>query len=155
MTRVKRKTAKKTAKPKPRKIPKKTAKPKPRKIPQPNGKGALYAGGVPGNKGGGRPSLAFKQWCESLLDDPKCRTEVERILCNREHPAFAQMFRTIADRAHGKADQTVKVKHSLDEAAKELQDILARGFARRAERENLIAGSQQITMPGTQPMIVT
>jgi hypothetical protein len=30
-------------------------KPMPALIPQPNGHGALYAGGVPGNKGGGRP----------------------------------------------------------------------------------------------------
>jgi phage terminase small subunit len=46
--------------------------------------------------------------------------------------------------------KTVKVKHSLDEAARELQDILARGFARKAERENLLAGGQQFgtAMPG-------
>jgi phage terminase small subunit len=34
--------------------------------------------------------------------------------------------------------KTVRVKHSLDEAAKELQDILSRGFARRAERDRLL-----------------
>ena len=30
-------------------------------IPQPNGKGALLSGGVPGNKGGGRPSSAIRE----------------------------------------------------------------------------------------------
>lgn len=46
--------------------------------------------------------------------------------------------------------KTVKVKHSLDEAARELQDLLSRGFARKAERESLIAGGQQFgtAMPG-------
>jgi hypothetical protein len=130
-------------KPRPkRKTAKKTAKPKPRKIPQPNGKGALYAGGVPGNKGGtGRPSLLFKAWCEAILDDPKCRKQVEAILRDKTHAAFAQMFRTVADRAHGKADQTVRVKHSLDEAARELQEILDRGLIRKQEREHFLGAS--------------
>jgi hypothetical protein len=39
-----------------KKTPKKSAKANmPALIPQPNGKGALLAGGIPGNKGGGRP----------------------------------------------------------------------------------------------------
>jgi phage terminase small subunit len=55
----------------------------------------------------------------------------------------------------GMFSKTIKVKHSLDEAAKELHDILGRGFARKQQRESLIAGGQQIQTPGTQPLIVT
>jgi hypothetical protein len=46
-----------------RKVAKKTAKKTPKLpalIPQPNGKGALLAGGLPGNKGGGRPPDAIR-----------------------------------------------------------------------------------------------
>lgn len=32
-----------------------TDKPMPELVPRPNGAGALYRGGVPGNRGGGRP----------------------------------------------------------------------------------------------------
>lgn len=37
--------------------------------------------------------------------------------------------------------KTVRVKHSLDEAARELQDILNRGFARKYERQTLLGAS--------------
>lgn len=37
-------------------------------IPQPNGRGAIYRGGVPGNKGGGRPPHAIRDNFRALLD---------------------------------------------------------------------------------------
>src|SRR4051812_6038735 len=55
----------------------------------------------------GRPPNEFKQWCKGLLDDPKCRTQVEEILNDKKHPAFPTMFRIIADRAHGKPPESV------------------------------------------------
>jgi phage terminase small subunit len=45
--------------------------------------------------------------------------------------------------------KTVRVKHSLDEAARELKEILDRGIARKQEREQLLA------TPGIQPLVVT
>ena len=76
-------------------------------IPQEHG-GALLAGGVPGNKGGtGRPSLEFKEWCASLLDDPEVRAEAEAVLKDKKHPAFKAMFAEVADRAKGKAAQSI------------------------------------------------
>jgi hypothetical protein len=66
---------------------------------------------------GGRPPLEFKEWCKGLLDDSKNRTQVEEILSDKAHPAYATMFRTIADRAHGKAKEhvTLEVSTSIAE----------------------------------------
>lgn len=69
---------------------------------------------VPGAGGGaqpgaGRPKNEFKEWCAGLLDDKKNRKQVEEILSDKNHPAYATMFRTIADRAHGKPKETIDV----------------------------------------------
>jgi phage terminase small subunit len=50
--------------------------------------------------------------------------------------------------------KTVKVKHSLDEAARELKEILDRGITRKYERETLVAGGQQLGT-ATSGVIVT
>lgn len=56
-------------KPKRRKSAKKSAKPRPALIVQPNGRGALYAGGVPGNEGGtGRPPSVIRDRFREALD---------------------------------------------------------------------------------------
>lgn len=46
---------------------KKTAKPA--LIRQPNGKGALYAGGVPGNRGGRKPKSAIREQLLDVVED--------------------------------------------------------------------------------------
>jgi hypothetical protein len=49
------------------KTPNKTAKPA--LVPQPNGRGAIYAGGVPGNVGGtGRPPSVIRERCRGSFD---------------------------------------------------------------------------------------
>lgn len=45
-------------------------------IPQPGGRGALYAGGVPGNKGGGRQSSAFL----AALHDIPARARIPEVV---------------------------------------------------------------------------
>jgi hypothetical protein len=37
-----------------------------------------------------------------LLSDPKCERAVSTILQNAKHPAFASMWRTVAERGYGK-----------------------------------------------------
>ena len=80
------------------KTAKKTAKPA--KIRQPNGKGALYAGGVPGNKGGtGRPPNWLRDYCDELLARPETKEQVEEILDNKNHPAFPTIWKACGDRS--------------------------------------------------------
>ena len=76
-----------------------------------------------GVKGKGRPPNWLKDWCDELLASEKSKAAVEKILSDRDHPAFAVMWRTVADRAHGKPEQSVKhsgtvnVEHLLLERA--------------------------------------
>lgn len=87
----------------------KSAKAKPDLIPQPHG-GALLSGGVPGNKGGtGRPPNWLKDWCDDLLANPEAKKQVEAILKDRDHSAYASMWKAVADRAHGKPRESVDV----------------------------------------------
>lgn len=97
---------KKGAKKAPAKTAKKTAKP--RKVPQPNGRGALYAGGVPGNKGG-RPPNEHREWCQRLVSSRESEEAVQAVLGNPQHPAFAAMWKAVTDRAYGKASQSLEV----------------------------------------------
>lgn len=87
----------------------------PAKVPQPHG-GALLTGGVPGNKGGtGRPPEWLREWCDDLLASKEAKAQVEAILKDNGHPAYATMWRAVADRAAGKpkerVEHTGEVKH--------------------------------------------
>lgn len=87
-----------------------SAKPSARKgVPQPHG-GMLVpgAGGGP-QPGSGRPPNEFKEWCKALLDDATNREQVEKILGDKDHPAFKEMWKAIADRAHGKPKEHVQL----------------------------------------------
>ena len=80
-------------------------------IPGLNG-GRLNAGGTPGNSGGkkgrsGRRPEWLREFCDDLLASPKCKAQVKAILADKDHPAFATMWKAVAERAHGKADQNV------------------------------------------------
>ena len=73
-----------------------------------HGHGRLLVGGVKGHRGaGGRPPNWLKDFCDDLLADSKCKTQVKAILQDKDHPAFATMWSRVAERAHGKAEQTV------------------------------------------------
>jgi len=92
-----------------RKTAKKTAKPKPRKIRQPKGKGALYAGGVPGNKGGGRPLDAFKAMCQRLASREETERAVDRILRNQNHPAFMGALKWATEHGYGQPRAAIEL----------------------------------------------
>lgn len=77
--------------------------------PKTNG-GRLYAGGVPGHRGGGgRPPNWLKQFCDDLLADPKVQDVVRRALYGEEIPATTvALWRAAADRAQGKPKEFVE-----------------------------------------------
>ena len=56
----------------------------------------------------GRKPDWIKDFCDDLLADPKCKAQVRAILRNKDHPAFATMWKAAGDRAYGKADQKVE-----------------------------------------------
>lgn len=78
------------------------------KVPQAHG-GALNAGGTPGNAGGGRPPNWLRDFCDDLLASEACKKQVEEILADKEHPAFATMWKAAGDRAKGKPAQSIDV----------------------------------------------
>jgi hypothetical protein len=59
----------------------------------------------PGAPNAGRPRKAYVDWCREVLRDPKVEKAVEGVLKSGKHRHFAQMYRTISDRAHGKPVQ--------------------------------------------------
>ena len=86
-----------------------TESPKPPKRVPAHGNGALFVGGVPGNKGGtGRPPNWLREWCDALLADPLAKKQVEEILKDKDHSAFSSMWKAVADRAHGKPKELVE-----------------------------------------------
>lgn len=90
------------------------AKPDPETAPQTplrkpkHGHGALLAGGKPGNKGGGRKPDWLKQWCDDVLADDKSCAQVIAIMRDKNHNAFATMWKAVAERAAGKPAQPVE-----------------------------------------------
>lgn len=96
----------------------------PLRVPK-HGRGKLLTGGKIGHNGknAGRPPNWLKDWCDDILANPKHKTQVEKILADNSHPAFAVMWRAVADRAAGKPEQSVKhsgnvsVEHLLLERA--------------------------------------
>ncbi len=90
----------------------------PSKVRQPHG-GALLTGGVPGNKGGtGRPPNWLKEFCDDLLADKKAKAQVRAIMKDKDHPAYATMWKALADRAAGKPVQAHE--HRLGATLEEL-----------------------------------
>ena len=61
-----------------------------------------------GVKGKGRPPNWLREFCDDLLADPKCKAQVKAILQDKAHPAFAQMWKAVSERAHGKPEQQVE-----------------------------------------------
>ncbi len=55
----------------------------------------------------GRPRNEFVEWCQQVVSDPKCKSQVEAILRDKKHPAFATMWRAVGERAHGKPVQPI------------------------------------------------
>jgi hypothetical protein len=69
-----------------------------------------HEGNTGGKKGrsGRRPDW-LKEFCDDLLASPASKRQVKEILSDKNHPAFATMWKAVAERAHGKADQNVNL----------------------------------------------
>ena len=67
-----------------------------------------HVGNTGGKKGrSGRRPEWLREFCDDLLASPKCKAQVKAILADKDHPAFATMWKAVAERAHGKAHQNV------------------------------------------------
>ncbi len=71
--------------------------------------GTLRRGGGNPKRNGGRPPNWIREFCDNLLASPKCKRQVQEILEDKNHPAFATMWKAVGDRAHGKPEQKVDV----------------------------------------------
>lgn len=85
-------------------------------------------GGGKKGRSGRRPNW-YKEWCESLLTRASTRKSVRRILRDPDHPAFATMWKALADRAFGKPGQSIEVEGRLT-----LADLV--GASRQGEGAN-------------------
>lgn len=57
----------------------------------------------------GRPAGEFKEFCRRLLAAPKAEKELQSVLEDSRHPAYAALWRAVSDRAYGKAVQAVEL----------------------------------------------
>lgn len=71
--------------------------------------GRLRVGGKPGNKGGGRTPNWLKDWCDELLAKKESKAQVQAVLADSTHTAYASMWKAVADRAHGRPKESVEL----------------------------------------------
>lgn len=57
-----------------------------------HGRGQLNTVGTPGNKGGGRPPTAYKQFLAECLEDEVARQELQAVLRDSKHPAYGAVL---------------------------------------------------------------
>ena len=84
-------------------------------------------GPAKGAPNAGRPPSEFKEWCKALLNDDTNREQVEKVLANADHPAYKEMWKAIADRAHGKPSQAVELTGKDGEAIEHVHRVLRWG----------------------------
>lgn len=85
----------------------------PKLIPQPNGRGALRAGGTPGNKGGGRHKDELKALMRELASNPKTITQLRAILQDKDHPQFVKAWIEAREVGYGKEATPVEQSGSM------------------------------------------
>src|SRR5688500_455232 len=104
-TRTTRKSAKKSAPQRGRPRGERTAPGRPFVAGADPRRGRGPAKGAPN---AGRPPDEFKEMCRRLLADPRAERAVAEILCDKNHPAFATMWRAVSDRAYGRPTQPLE-----------------------------------------------
>ncbi|MDP1859503.1 MAG: hypothetical protein Q8K82_12580 [Gemmatimonadaceae bacterium] len=77
----------------------------------PGGNGdRLYAGGVPGNKGGtGRPPNEFRARMQELANYADRLGHIEAVLNDPNHPQWMAALRHVTEHGYGKPAQSVEV----------------------------------------------
>lgn len=81
--------------------------PRPAKIGQHHG-GALYAGGVPGHRGGpGRPPNEFKRQMAALADRGAQVAAARGVLDNPDHPHWLSAWKFVTEQAYGRPSQPI------------------------------------------------
>lgn len=96
---------------------------RPRDENQPRVRGKPFVKGdkrINRTKGGpGRRKNAYKKWCKRVLENPRTKRAVRRILHDEGSKAFPTMYKELAARAYGKPEQPVKLDATL-----KLEDLL-------------------------------
>lgn len=82
--------------------------------------GTLRRGGGNPKRNGGRKPDWLRQFCDDLLASPKCKAQVKAILSDKDHPAFAVMWKAVGERGHGKAAQPMS--HSGEVAIRVIRE---------------------------------
>lgn len=74
------------------------------------GGGMLYRGGVPGNRGGGRPKNEFKAMCRELASSEDVYATVEMILANpfKFEALYIGALKWATEHGYGRANETIE-----------------------------------------------
>jgi len=88
------------------------------------------SGGVPGNKGGGRPPDQFKAMCAALASSKEVEQNVRKILADPEHPLYLGALKWATENGYGKPQETLTVT-GLDSLAASMAAARGRADADR------------------------
>jgi hypothetical protein len=98
------------------------AVPRPTLVPQSNGRGALYAGGVRGNRGGGRPPDEFRELMRSMATRDETLAQLDRILDDHTHPHFLRALELAAAYGYGRPVQQLAEKMNQEVVIRVLEE---------------------------------
>lgn len=106
--------------------------------------GAGLTPGNPGNKGGGRPSNEFRETMQALIEQPKVRKALSKILGDPDHPQFSSLWAKAAAYAYGQPSQ--RVEHTGEDGGPiEFVTEARESFAGRMDRLVTRLGTNRIS----------
>jgi membrane glycosyltransferase len=88
----------------------------------------LKSGGTPGNKGGGRPPKAFKNFLAEMRQNPKVQEAFELAATDPDHKHFAAAMKLLAD-----YDEDAPANLSTDERKKRVLELVKEAEKRRRQ----------------------
>src|SRR5687767_1252362 len=56
----------------------------------------------------GRPPNWLRDRCDEWLSASECQAQIKEILADKNHPAFATMWKAISDRAYGRPTERIE-----------------------------------------------
>lgn len=101
--------------------------------------GGLLLSGNPGNKGGGRPPKAFKDFLADLRNDPKVQEAIEKAAQDHEARNFKAALDVIVRYDIEKPAEQLDVTHRMTEEQREAKVLALLTAAKKRKDRELVS----------------